>query len=107
MSFVEKAGKKSDKPASFVEKAVKGSSTPINLIRCKDKNGLDCYFFIMCEHNKVDAIMSDGKDGRVNLEEYGKVLESGWGKDPSEEIKQIMRDKYDFDPDTMLNSSDN
>lgn len=102
MSFADKFSAKKGKTGSFTEKAIKNSGTPINLIRCKDKDGLDCYFFIMCDHAKVDKIMDDGKAGRVNLEEYGKILESGWGKDPSEEIKQIMRDKYDFDPDTML-----
>ena len=51
--------------------------------------------------NKVDSIMD--ADTKINLEDYGRVLESGWGKDPSEELKQVMRDKYDFDPDTMLN----
>lgn len=103
MSFVDKAKKKGGNSGSFVEKAVKGSATPINLIRCKDKEDRDCYFFVMCSHQKVDSCMEDGETGRINLEDYGKVLESGWGKEPSEEIKQIMRDKYNFDPDTMLN----
>lgn len=104
MSFAEKLSvTKGDVIESFADKALKNSGTPINLIRCKDSNGIDCYFFVMCDQVKVKQVMKDAEQGRVDLDSYGRVLESGWGKNPSEEVKKIMRDKYNFDPDTMLN----
>lgn len=42
-------------------------------------------------HAKVSAGES------VDLTVYGEVLQSGWGEEPPEEIRQKMADEYDFD----------
>lgn len=36
-------------------------------------------------------------DGTTNLEDYGQVIASCYGQEPTPEIKALLKDKYGFD----------
>ncbi len=36
-------------------------------------------------------------DGTVDLEEFGKVIASCYGEEPSQEIKDFLKEKYGFE----------
>jgi hypothetical protein len=33
----------------------------------------------------------------IDLEQYGKVVASNYGEEPSEEVRTMLKDKYGFD----------
>ncbi len=88
---------------SFADKLVKSGSIPIHLVRCKDDKGRDCYFFIMCAGHKISALKA-AKSGEFDLKDYGKIIASGFGAEPSQEIKDMLKKEYDFDADTLVGS---
>ena len=40
--------------------------------------------------------------GQFDLNDYGKILASGYGLVPSEEVKKKLLDEYGFDANTLL-----
>lgn len=79
---------------SFAETIAKKSSTPIHYIWGTQANGEFCYFFIMCSKQKYDALKEHFGQGNVNIEDYGAVVASGWGKKPDEATKQKLINEY-------------
>lgn len=83
-------------PTSFTKR----HRLPIHYIRCKDKNNLDCYFFLMCSHQKIKLLKqkitsNDGMD-TVNLALCGTIIASGYGKEPSTDIKEMLSIRYNY-----------
>ncbi len=88
---------------SFVSKIVKNRSTPIHLIRCETSDGLPCHFFIMAESTKISRLSNiDPEVDALDLNEYGKILTSGWGHIPSNDTISYLKEAFDFDATTLL-----
>ena len=85
---------------SFVQKLTKSGALPIHLVRGKDASGRACYFFLMCSDAKANAVRAI-KDGVFDLQEYGKILASGFGHTPSAAHKKMLLEVYGFDADTL------
>ena len=87
---------------SFVDRLVKSGSIPIHLIRAKDKSGEDAWYYILSSHDKMRVLAGDNSDSSiVNLEEYGQIVASGFGREPTVESKRMLKEKYNFDADTL------
>ena len=86
---------------SFKDKLIKSGSLPIHFVRCKDTEGQDCYFFLMCAHHKMQALKALPANS-FDLKEYGKILASGYGKKPTQAIKDHMKRDYNFDADLLF-----
>lgn len=83
-------------PSSFSKR----HRLPIHYIRCKDAHNLDCYFFLMCSHEKIKLLKkkintNDGIDS-INLASCGAIIASGYGKQPSEATKQLLSAHYNY-----------
>jgi hypothetical protein len=86
----------SELPSSFSKR----HRLPIHYIRCKDRYNLDCYFFLMCSHQKIKLLQKkinadDGIDS-INLASCGAIIASGYGKEPSEATKQLLSGHYNY-----------
>jgi hypothetical protein len=68
----------------------------IHLLKAKDKNGERCFFYVFIDKDKVDKFRKIPKKTKLDLLDYGKVVESGFGE-PSEEIKKKMKEEYNFE----------
>ncbi len=86
---------------SFADKLIKSGAIPIHLVRCKDTSGRDCHFFLMCAPEKIKALKAV-KDGVFDLKDYGKIIASGFGHEPSEATRKMLKDEYNFDVDEVL-----
>lgn len=80
---------------SFLDKIKGSDSANIFLVRGRDDTTLPCYFYIEVDKTKRPLFEKFKKGQQVNLEEFGKVLESGYGE-PSEEIKERMKEEYNY-----------
>lgn len=87
---------------SFVDRLVKSGSIPIHLIRAKDKSGAEAWYYILSSHEKVRMVANSEADGSfLNLSDYGQIVASGFGREPTAEAKQMLKDKYNFDADSL------
>ena len=89
------------KQDSFVNKVIKAGGVPIHLVRCKDAEGRDCFFFILCSLQKAKALSEAFKHGSVDLTDYGEIVVSGFGREPTAEAKRLLKEKYNFDAEGM------
>lgn len=80
---------------------IRAGSTPIHLVRCKDSENRDCFFFVQCSMRRADELQAAFKVGPVNLTDYGPILGSGFGRDPSPEVKRMLLEKYGFNAEGM------
>ena len=62
----------------------------------KDKYGREAWYFISVEPFKASIFQKEIKKGKINLLDYGTILESGFGKTPPEEAKRRIKEKYNF-----------
>jgi hypothetical protein len=84
---------------SFVDKVISKKAHLIHKIKAIDSTGRWAYYFLLVEPMKekafMDAMNSDADE--INLEDYGQIVASNYGEEPSEEVRTMLKDKYDFD----------
>lgn len=85
---------------SFSEKILSNSNKPIHFIYADVGMGIKFHWFIMCTAQKYKLLSEHFGKEKINLSDYGVILASGWGMEPSEETKSMLKAKYNFDPAT-------
>ena len=84
--------------SSFVDKLIAKKGHLIHKLKAKDSTGRWAYYFVLVEPPKeqsfLDALDSNAS---IDLEDYGKVIASNYGEEPSEDVKRMLKDKYGFD----------
>ena len=77
----------------------------IQLVRGKDK-GRAAWHYVLVKRHLLGLFLKRVKGGRVNVAEFGDILQSGWGKDPPKGTTNKILKKYDFQfkkiPDVTL-----
>lgn len=82
---------------SFVNKVLKTSSVPIHFILTVDGNGRDCYYILICSKQKLDAMRT--AKGIIQPQDYGHIIDYGFGKRPPEAVVTMLKRDYQFDID--------
>ena len=93
MSFAEKYGKKKSEDSSFKTLVEKSSNELVYLVRGKD-NGKAAWHYVYVDKNKLPIFLKKVESGSIDVAEYGKVLYSGWGEDPSQDIVDKIKEEY-------------
>lgn len=78
---------------SFVDKIRKSTGELVYLVRGKDK-GRPAWHYVHVEKNKLPIFLKKVESGSVDVSLYGKVLYSGWGEDPSDDIVQKIKQEF-------------
>jgi len=78
---------------SFLEKVKSSRHELLYLVRGKDK-GKPCWHYIMVDKHKLPMFKIRVKSDFIDLDEYGEVLESGWGIDPPEDVAKRIKEQY-------------
>ena len=67
----------------------------VYLVRGEDK-GRDAWYYVLLrdDDDVVAAFKERLKAKTINLEDYGKILKSGFGKDPPNEVKDQIEKNY-------------
>jgi len=83
---------------SFVDQLIAKKGHLIHKLKAKDSTGRWAYYFVLVEPPRETAFMAaiEG-DGMIDLEDYGKVIDSCYGEEPNEETKQFLKEKYGFE----------
>lgn len=62
----------------------------------RDKNGYDAWYYVQVEPIKISLFQKSIQSGSIKLDEFGKILESGFGKMPEQDVVAFMKEKYNF-----------
>ena len=83
---------------SFVDQIIAKKGHLVHKLKAKDSTGRWAYYFILVEPPREQAFL-DALEAKatIDLEDYGKVLASCYGEEPTEEIRTLLKDKYGFD----------
>lgn len=63
----------------------------------QDKFERDAWYYVQVDKFKISLFQREISKGKINLQEYGEILESGFGKVPPDSIKKKMKDEYNFE----------
>ena len=81
----------------FIQKVEATRSGNIFLVTGgKDKSGYDAWYYVQVEPLKISLFQKMIKSGAIKLDEFGKILESGFGKTPDEMAIKKMKEQYNF-----------
>ena len=79
---------------SFTAKAISSRKERIYLVQGVDA-GREAWYYVLVDALKLSLFLQALNTPRIELERYGKVLYSGYGKEPPSEITdQLMLQKY-------------
>lgn len=95
IGFTEASG--NDNSTSYVDKQIAAKGHEIHKLKARDSTGKWAYYFVLVEPRKERRFLEALESDRViDLENYGKVIGSCYGKNPSERLKKFLREKYGF-----------
>jgi hypothetical protein len=70
----------------------------IHKLKAKDTTGRWAYYFVLVEPQHEPAFLEAiAGDGTVDLEDYGRVVASCYGEKPTQEVRDYLKEKYNFD----------
>lgn len=90
--------KESGAPRSFADKLIAQKGHLIHKIQATDITGERAYYFLLVEPHREKAladIIASKQD--FDLLDYGKIIASCYGEEPSEEVRTFLKDRYGFD----------
>ncbi|TAE82146.1 MAG: hypothetical protein EAZ74_04260 [Alphaproteobacteria bacterium] len=83
---------------SFVDKIIAKKGHLIHKLKAKDSTGRWAYYFVLVEQTREQAFLAALESNQsIDLLDYGKVVASNYGEEPSDEVKAMLKEKYNFD----------
>jgi len=81
---------------SFVVKLGKTRIANLYLVR-GNSGGQPAWYYVQVHPLKKPIFDRQLKSGSIDLAVIGRVLVSGWGKDPPDDVKKRMKDNHGFE----------
>lgn len=96
-SRVDPSGKSAVLIADYSDAMISKSGHLIHKIKAKDNTGRWAYYFILVPPLREKAFLEAlAGDGMIDIEEFGSVIASCYGEEPSQEVKAYLNTKYGF-----------
>lgn len=70
------------------------STLPVQLLRTRNEDGVSCYFVIRSDKLHSRQLLAKRGREQVNIDEYGEILASGYGSQPSTHILTMLKTRY-------------
>ena len=87
-----------DSKRTVVDQIIAKKGHLIHKLKAKDSTGRWAYYFVLVEAPRETQFLKAIKgDGMVDLEEFGKIIASCYGEEPSEEVRTFLKEKYGFE----------
>lgn len=82
---------------SFAEREIARRGHLVHKLKAKDSTGRWAYYFVLVEPLRAPAFMKaiEG-NGMIDLEDYGEVIASNYGEEPSEQVREMLKERYGF-----------
>ncbi|OWZ24931.1 hypothetical protein [Wolbachia endosymbiont of Wuchereria bancrofti] len=78
---------------SFADATRRSRSDLIYLVRGKDR-GRSAWHYVLVDKDKREMFLAKSRTGSMDVADYGEVLYSGWGEDPSQEIVDKINEEF-------------
>jgi len=70
----------------------------VHKLKAKDSTGRWAYYFVLIKSEKEEEFMvALDSTENIDLEDYGQVIVSNYGEQPSDNIRDFLKKKYNFD----------
>ncbi|WP_168463833.1 hypothetical protein [Wolbachia endosymbiont of Ctenocephalides felis wCfeT] len=96
-AFSESGGIKSKSKTvnerSHADAARRSRSDLIYLVRGKDR-GRSAWHYVLVDKEKREMFLAKSRTGSMDVADYGEILYSGWGEDPSQEIVDKINEEF-------------
>ena len=79
----------------FLDKIKGSDANNIFLVYGTDDRSLRCFFYIQVDKTKRPLFDKYQKGQQIDLDDFGVILESGYGE-PSDDIKTKMKEDYNY-----------
>lgn len=84
------------KKGSFVSSLFASRPDCIFLVKGKDTTNRQAWYYVLVDKSKKSMFESIQGTQSLNLNDYGKIIFSGYGDEPPEDMKKKMEDEYGF-----------
>lgn len=81
----------------FVDKVVSSQGEYFYKVNATDSTGRRAFYYILVDKLKLKQFLSLKSDGRYDLADYGRIIASGYGEEPTEDARKMLKVKYGFD----------
>jgi len=83
---------------SFIQQEVARQRRQIHRLKAKDTTGRWAYYFVLVPaHRERTFLKAIEGDGIIDLLDYGKILASCYGEEPTQEVKDLLKEMYGFE----------
>lgn len=82
---------------SFMDKLINSRGDLCYKITGRDSTGETAWYFLLVDKDKKEKLLSHNNGDRYNLEDYGKVIISGYGEVVPKHVQEMLKEKYNFD----------
>lgn len=95
---VDPSGRSAVVIADYSKGMIAKSGHLIHKLKAKDTTGKWAYYFVLVPPNREKAFLAaiEG-DGMIEIEDYGTVIASCYGEQPSEEVRAFLKTRFGFD----------
>ncbi len=83
------------------EQIIAEKTVCVLLVRGESPDGQKIFAYMAVRADKLESFIEAQKSGTFYPEDYGIIIESGFG-DPSDEVKEKMTKEYGFNHEAML-----
>jgi hypothetical protein len=85
---------------SFASKVIGSRGHLLYTLKGTDaESGRKAYWFLLVDSHKLNKFEIALEDGTFNLEDYGKIVESGFGEEIPQSAKDKLKEEYGFEVD--------
>ncbi len=83
--------------SSFEDRLIKDNANQCYKVVGRDITGEVAWYFVLIEKAKQKDFLSHKPGANYNIEDYGKIICSGYGTEVPDDIQDMLCEKYGFD----------
>lgn len=93
----ESDGSFSKDKKSFMDHLISSRGDLCFKIVGRDITGEIAWYYVLVDKDKKDSFLKHKPGDSYNIEDYGKIIVSGYGEEVPEDIQEMLKEKYGFD----------
>ena len=82
---------------SFMDHLISSRGDLCYKIVGRDITGEIAWYYVLVDKDRKDAFLKHKPGDSYNIEDYGKIISSGYGEEVPEDVQKMLKEKYGFD----------
>ncbi len=83
---------------SFADREIAAQGHLLQKLKARDSTGKWAYYFVIMQpHKERQFLERIQSDGMFDLKDYGRVIASNYGEEPTPETRQLLKDRFGFE----------